>query len=294
MATPYTPIIFTIARMNPPHLGHMLLVSELFADALEQNATNIYILLAIYQDAEDNPLDFSSNDPNTIDKKRLVSEMISNVKRQMAIENNNISYIEFKIICIDKYSSTPLYELMNSKPYNENVELRMIVGTDRFSFFDSFYSAFLLNNTPVNKIRIKFLKRSDDGSGVESMSATKIRNLVRDYKKASENNKPAIIAKLNKIYEGYVDPENIKLLVKVLSERLKDVPLGRKKASDDPGYPLAKDSHGILTEERGSKNWIEKMKSQIIIKINEAKNPNPNHDNIVDWLAWAIHSTAKV
>ena len=106
----------------------------------------------------------------------LVSEMISNVKRQMAIENKNVSYIEFNIICIDKYSSTPLYELMNSKPYNENVELRMIVGTDRFSFFDSFYSAFLLNNTPVNKIRIKFLKRSDDGSGVESMSATKIRN----------------------------------------------------------------------------------------------------------------------
>ena len=32
-----TPIIFTIARMNPPHPGHMFLVSELLADAVKKS-----------------------------------------------------------------------------------------------------------------------------------------------------------------------------------------------------------------------------------------------------------------
>jgi hypothetical protein len=289
MSSNSTPIIFTIARMNPPHQGHMFLVSELLSDAVKQNSKNIYILLSSNTDSEDNPLDFSSNDPYTIDKKRLVGEMVSNVKRQMATENVNVSYIECKILVFDKYSATPLYHLLKDEPYTKNVELRMIVGIDRLCFFDSLCNKFLLNNTPVNKVRIKFLKRTkDDGAGVVSMSATKIRNLVRDYKKASDDKKEPIMCKLNKVYEGYVDPENIKLLVKVLSERLEDIPLGRTKPIE-PEYP----SLSILTQERGDDIWNEKMKAQIIIKKKEAMNPDPYHDNIVAWLGWAIHSTAK-
>jgi hypothetical protein len=288
-----TPIIFTTARMNPPHPGHMFLVSELLLDALKQNSKNIYILLSSDTDSEYNPLDFSSNDPYTIDKKRLVVEMVSNVKREMAKENVNISYIECNILVFDKYSAAPLYDLMKRKPYMENVELRMIVGTDRLSFFDSLCNTFLLNNTPVNKVRVKFLKRSkDDGDDVESMSATKIRNLVRDYKKGSSDKKQDIMWKLHKVYEGYLKPENIKLLVKVLSEKLENVQLRRKKPIE-PEYPLDGDSPSILTQERGDDIWNEKMKAQIIIKKKEAMNPDPRHDNIIDWLGWAIHSTAK-
>jgi hypothetical protein len=288
-----TPIIFTTARMNPPHPGHMFLVSELLLDALKQNSKNIYILLSSDTDSEYNPLDFSSNDPYTIDKKRLVVEMVSNVKREMAKENVNISYIECNILVFDKYSAAPLYDLMKRKPYMENVELRMIVGTDRLSFFDSLCNTFLLNNTPVNKVRVKFLKRSNnDGDHVESMSATKIRNLVRDYKKGSGDKKQDIMWKLHKVYEGYLKPENIKLLVKVLSEKLENVQLRRKKPIE-PEYLLDGDSPSILTQERGDDIWNEKMKAQIIIKKKEAMNPDPRHDNIIDWLGWAIHSTAK-
>ena len=132
-----TPIIFTIARMNPPHPGHMFLVSELLADALRNHATKIYILLSSSQDAEDNPMPCENpdSDPNIIDdKKKLVKKMAESVKSQMAAANPGVQDIEVIVICFSSFPFAPLYEIMSDEP---DVELRMVVGIDRFSFFSS-------------------------------------------------------------------------------------------------------------------------------------------------------------
>lgn len=293
-----TPIIFTIARMNPPHPGHMFLLSELLADALAKNATTIYILLSSSQDGVDNPLDCENldSDPDIIDdKKKLVEKMAESVKSQMAAANPKVTAIKVEVICFGSVPFSPLYDVMGDEP---DVELRMIVGIDRFSFFGSLCSMFLLSDTPVNKVSVKLLTRTEDDEpgGVKSMSATKIRNLVRDYKKASERDKQAIMEKLNKVYEGYVDPGDVKPLVDVLSQRLEDIPLKHKKSSKPPVYPLGVESLGLLTEERGSKNWVEQMQDKI--EKNEAKIAKKRDEKIESWLEWAnslhIASRAEV
>ena len=281
-----TPIIFTIARMNPPHPGHMFLVSELLADALRNHATKIYILLSSSQDAEDNPMPCENpdSDPNIIDdKKKLVKKMAESVKRQMAAANPGVQDIEVIVICFSSFPFAPLYEIMSDEP---DVELRMVVGIDRFSFFSSLCSMFLLNDTPVNKVSVKLLTRSEDDepSGIKSMSATKIRNLIRAYKKASDD-KETIMGQLNQLYEGYIESKNIKELVDVLCERLEEIPLKHKKASKANAYPLAEQSICLLSEVRGSPNWIEQMQDKI--EDNEVKNAKKRDEKKESWLAWA-------
>jgi hypothetical protein len=273
--------------MNPPHPGHMFLVSELLVDALRNHATTIYILLSSSQDGVDNPLDCENpdSDPNIIDdKKKLVKKMAESVKSQMAPANPKVTDIKVEVICFGSVPFSPLYEIMSDEP---DVELRMIVGIDRFTFFGSLCSMFLLNNTSVNKVSVKLLTRTEDDEpgGVKSMSATKIRNLVRDYKKASEDDKKTIMDQLNKVYEGYVDPRDIKPLVDVLSARLEEIPLKHKKASKAPVYPPGVESIGVLTEERGSENWKEQMHEKIA--KNEEKVAKKRDEKIESWLEWA-------
>ncbi len=282
-----TPIIFTIARMNPPHPGHMFLVSELLADALRNHATKIYILLSSSQDRVDNPMPCENpdSDPNIIDdKKKLVKKMAKSVQSQMAAENPEVEDIEVIVICFGSVPFAPLYDIMRGE---SDVELRMVVGIDRFTFFSSLCSMFLLNNTPVNKVSVKLLTRSEDDEpgGVKSMSATKIRNLVRDYKKESPEGKEAIMSQLNKVYERYVESKNIKELVDVLCKQLEDIPLKHKPMSKASVYPLAEQSICLLSEERGSKNWTEQMHNKI--EKNEAKNAKKRDENIETWLTWA-------
>jgi hypothetical protein len=265
----------------------MFLVSELLADALRNHATKIYILLSSSQDRVDNPMPCENpdSDPNIIDdKKKLVKKMAKSVKSQMAAENPEVEDIEVIVICFSSFPFAPLYDIMRGEP---DVELRMVVGIDRFTFFSSLCSMFLLNNTPVNKVSVKLLTRSEDDEpgGVKSMSATKIRNLLRDYKKESPEGKEAIMSQLNKVYEGYVDPDDIKPLVDVLSAQLEEIPLKHKKASKAPVYPPGVESIGVLTEKRESTNWIKQMNEKIA-KYQEKVATNPD-ETIKTWLEWA-------
>lgn len=286
MASPPTPIIFTIARMNPPHPGHMFLISELLADALATNATTIYILLSSRQDGVDNPLDCDSRDPDIIDKKRLVDEMVNSVKRQMATANpevrDNLQLIEVVIICIVGNTFSPLSSIMSGK---QNIDLRMIVGIDRSEFYDSLCSMYLFNDTPVNQVSVKLLTRTeDDEGGVESMSATKIRDLMRGY--VSKENKADVDAQMNKVYEGYVIPENIVRLVDALSKNLVEVKKDdQEKESKPKKSKPAPRVESFLTETRHSDDWNVKMQKKIA--INEAKVAKKSDDKIEIWFDWA-------
>ena len=293
-----TPIIFTIARMNPPHPGHMFLVSELLVDALQQNATSIYLLLSNSQDGTDNPLE-CDNTEQEIDKKRLVGEMVSNVKSQMAAATqklkDKLQGIEIVIKC---FSQNPFSSLAGIISNKQDIDLRMIVGIDRSSFFTSFRNWYLLNDTNVNKVQVRLLTRSeddseDDESSVQSMSATKIRNLVREYKKSSDEGKKVIMNNLSQYYEGYVEPTNVETLVDVLSQNLEDIKTKNKNARKPKPKPKPAASDGLLlTEMRGSATWYNLLEQQIEKKIFESNNPKSNvtkanTDYSKKWLSWA-------
>ena len=50
-------IIFTIARMNPPTPGHLLLIQKLIEEAIKQNVPKVYIILSKTNDNNENPID---------------------------------------------------------------------------------------------------------------------------------------------------------------------------------------------------------------------------------------------
>lgn len=62
-------IIYTVARMNPPTLGHVYLIENMMEEALRQNVKKIHIILSSKVDSKKNPLD-------PYDKKYLLETYI--------------------------------------------------------------------------------------------------------------------------------------------------------------------------------------------------------------------------
>ena len=50
-------VICTIARMNPPTPGHLLLIQRMILEAAHKNINRIYIILSSSVDHDENPLD---------------------------------------------------------------------------------------------------------------------------------------------------------------------------------------------------------------------------------------------
>jgi len=49
-------ILYTVARMNPPTLGHVTLIENMMEEALRQNVKKIHIILSSKMDRKKNPL----------------------------------------------------------------------------------------------------------------------------------------------------------------------------------------------------------------------------------------------
>jgi len=50
-------IIYTVARMNPPTLGHFKLIETMMEEAIRKNVTKIHIILSSKVDSKKNPLE---------------------------------------------------------------------------------------------------------------------------------------------------------------------------------------------------------------------------------------------
>jgi hypothetical protein len=102
-------IIFTIARMNPPTPGHMLLIERLITEAISNKVDNVYIILSSSNANSDNPLDCDY-------KKTILSDVNSIVENYKKImmdknptKNKEIQHINVTIIC----SKNPFMEPFN-------------------------------------------------------------------------------------------------------------------------------------------------------------------------------------
>ena len=178
-------IIFTIARMNPPTLGHMKVVNALIEKAIELGERTVYVLLQAGDKAGK-----ETKNPLECEEKKLYLEKM--------ILSKNKSDVNVIVLCADddKLLAYPGKRAPLSQVWyiydleKENIEegktpfFYLMVGTDRVSEFSSFIKPkYLPLNSPsyVKDIpRPKtVLTGNPDQDAAAGISGTKLRELAK-------------------------------------------------------------------------------------------------------------------
>ena len=203
-----TTIIVTIARMNPPTPGHLLLVKKMILDAAQNNLTQINIILSHSVDSDENPLDCETK------AYLFLSSAVDRLQESLTRENPDLSEkinnVNVAILCMNEAfeeevpeissKTTPILKAINYilfrfyKYPRPELTLKLFVGDDRD------YSNFLKPSLEKKLVPVRFqqvqLERpamtgyksmNCDKLGeldvesipVEAMSASLLRNLVK-------------------------------------------------------------------------------------------------------------------
>jgi len=179
-------IILTIGRMNPPTTGHLLLIKDMINKAVEENLSQINIILSHSKDKKKNP--FKCDDKRFFLTNDIIHpSMTTLLKKQMMEADpanaNKIKRVRIKIICMDDYVNPEYgkHPIMKSIGHilgelyaypREGLKIKLIVGQDRMHDYD-WIKTFLENQRdlyPVN-VEIIGLPRPEG-----AMSATEMRN----------------------------------------------------------------------------------------------------------------------
>ena len=181
-------LIITIGRMNPPTPGHMGLIKQMIENAIELEKKNenshVAIILSHSQGNETDKQGYNKNPLHCQDyKRKLVSDIVVELKKQMIQENEkNSEYIEKivpEIMCMDDEAKPNMYSSIGKLVRNYNPKrIIVVVGQDRDTDYES-----IQKYNPLIKIEIKILEREMEEGPNKSMSASEIR----DYVKADDN-----------------------------------------------------------------------------------------------------------
>jgi hypothetical protein len=152
--------IFIFGRMNPPTLGHELLIAKAVELGRKENR-DCYVFLTKTQDNKKNPIPFT-------DKLKAINAALPSVN---FINSNNIKTI-FDAV-----------GFLIDSGYNDLV---LVAGSDRAGEYDSLFQKYINNPDPEKRLNLVSFRTavagenrdpdSDDASGV---SATKARNLAK-------------------------------------------------------------------------------------------------------------------
>jgi len=179
-------IIFTIARMNPPTSGHMLLIKTMMLKALELNLTQINLILSGTVDKKKNPIKCSEKRFFLLDQT-LHPNLIEALKTQLINENptktEEINGMQVKIVCMDDpldpeiYGKHPIFKsinfiLMNYGYPKDGLNMILMIGEDRISDYNWIQKSLQERTPPIN-LDIQGLARPEG-----AMSATFMRNLA--------------------------------------------------------------------------------------------------------------------
>ena len=162
--------LFTIARMNPPHHGHLKLIKTLMDEALKLSETDVYIILSHTKDLKKNPLECNR-------KRQLlqVNGMIQSIKD----EYPSLNGIMVNIICGDDDltqecgKSFILKQLCYINKKTSTEIFKLIIGKDRGGQYNWIEKSLLKMNP---RIKIHFMKPLDRPDG--EISSSYIRSLV--------------------------------------------------------------------------------------------------------------------
>jgi hypothetical protein len=279
-------IIFSSVRMNPPTPGHLYLIDTLINIATSININKIFLVLSKTNDC-DNPLTCE-------EKKYWLSQIIKSKDYPVDVE----------IICVEDLigatrKSTPFTPISNiiynySKTGEKNINLIMVLGSDRTDMLENITDQFYKKNVNVKSIDGIILHRNEnmeifkhlepvklydilsktEGSvPIESISASLIRKIVSNgYKDVFEN-----------IYKNYLSLSDINRFYENIYNSIKNcIPPASKKKSVPKikgyTYPMVKIDIPPFEKEIGGKIIKRKTKKQIIKKqkINKSKNNQKN------------------
>jgi hypothetical protein len=203
-----TTIIATIARMNPPTPGHLLLVERMILEAASNNLTQISIILSHSVDSDENPLDCWTK------RDIFLHTSIDRFKEHLALTHpdleRNIRSINVVIVCMDdpfqeevpeiSATTTPILKALNYILFKfymyprPGLNVKLFIGDDRD------YSKFLGPSLTRKAVRVGFeqiqLERTSmstfksmkcaqlsdldvDSVPIPAMSASFVRNLIK-------------------------------------------------------------------------------------------------------------------
>jgi hypothetical protein len=201
-------IIATIARMNPPTPGHLLLVERMILQAAANNLTQISIILSHSVDSDENPLDCWTK------RDVFLHSSIDRFKEHLARTNpeleRNIRSVNVVIVCMDdpfqeevpeiSASTTPILKAINYILFRfymyprPGLNVKLFIGDDRD--YNKFLGPSLTKKAvPVGfeQIQLERINMSVyksmgcmqlkslaiDSVPIPAMSASFVRNLVK-------------------------------------------------------------------------------------------------------------------
>jgi DNA-binding LacI/PurR family transcriptional regulator len=168
--------VFIFGRMNPPTLGHELLIAK--ADEIgRKEHRDSYVILSKTQDSKKNPIPYN-------DKLKALNAALP------------------RINFIDNDSIKTIFDAVQFLIDNGYRDLVLVCGSDRASEYEALFSKYINNPDPEKRLNLTSFKTavaganrdpdSDDASGI---SATKARNLAKagkydDFKKVLPTRMP--------------------------------------------------------------------------------------------------------
>jgi citrate lyase synthetase len=155
-----TRAVFVFGRMNPPTLGHELLIAKA-VEVGRQEKADTFVVVTKTQDAKKNPIPYS-------DKMKALNAALPQVN---FIDSDKIKTI-FNAV-----------QFLIDSGYQE---LTLVCGSDRAAEYNALFQKYIHNPDPEKRLNLTSFKTavagenrdpdSDDASGI---SATKARNLAK-------------------------------------------------------------------------------------------------------------------
>lgn len=95
-------IIYTVARMNPPTLGHVSLIESMMEEALRQNVKKVHIILSSKVDDKKNPLE--PEDKKHILRTYAIPRAKTDLVLRLSDHSEAIGQIEVNIMLTHEYN----------------------------------------------------------------------------------------------------------------------------------------------------------------------------------------------
>jgi citrate lyase synthetase len=152
--------VFVFGRMNPPTLGHELLIAKA-VEVGRAEQCDTFVILSKTQDAKKNPVPYND---------------------KLAAINAALPRINF----IDSEKIKTLFDAVQFLIDSGYTDLILVCGSDRAAEYDALFNKYINNADPEKRLALTSFKTavaganrdpdSDDASGI---SATKARNLAK-------------------------------------------------------------------------------------------------------------------
>lgn len=146
-------IVFTFGRMNPPTVGHQKLVDVVLAQAKKENADSA-VYLSHTQNNKKDPLSYS-------DKVKYAQKAFGRI--------------------VKRSKSKTIIQIAQELEKGGYTDIILVVGSDRVLEFDTLLQKYNGRDYNFDSIEVRTAgQRDPDATGVEGMSASKLRALALD------------------------------------------------------------------------------------------------------------------